>query len=342
MSQKRITLKTIAAECGYSVNTVSRALRNDTKLPAETLRRIQDSAQELGYIRNSLASSLRSGKSYVIAVIVEEIQNPHYSSLVTQLDYKLRKLGYIVMILCSHASEKIERQMVNIAISRSVDGILLFPHSDKRRSAELIMQNNIPLVLIDREITDFTADIVRVDDYGGGYLAGKRLLELGHKKFLYIAGPHTNDSQPKRQKGFLTSLSEAGIPEENIRIIPSEQMLTAIAENTISEILAPLNYTAIFSFNDEMAYYVLNYLYTVGLRIPEDLSIVGFDHIHKNISYLLPLSSISCQSDYNLADTAIQLLLNRMKNLHLPLQTEILPVTFYDEGTVGAAPAVSE
>ncbi|MDO4273072.1 MAG: LacI family DNA-binding transcriptional regulator [Eubacteriales bacterium] len=338
MSQNRITLKTIAAECGYSVNTVSRALRNDTKLPPETLEKIQTSARNLGYIRNSLASSLRSGKSHVIAVIVEEIQNPHYSYLVSQLDSKLRKLGYVVMILCSHASEKIEQQMVNIAISHSVDGILLFPHSNKRHSAELITKNQVPLVLIDREIKDFTADIVCIDDYGGGYFIGKRLAELGHQRFLYIAGPLNNDSQPKRQNGFVKALTEAGIPKKNIRIIPSKDMLSAISANTIRDLLLPVDYTAVFSFNDEMAYYAVNCLHNEGFRMPEDLSIAGFDHIRKNISYLLPLSSISCQENCNIAEIAIELLLKRIENPDLPIQSRVLPVSFYDEGTIGPAP----
>lgn len=335
MGQNRITLKTIASECGYSVNTVSRALRNDTRLPAETLARIQTSAKELGYIRNSLASSLRSGKSHSIAVIVEEIQNPHYSYLVSQLDSKLRNLGYIVMILCSHANEKTELQMVNIAISHSVDGILLFPHSNKRRSAaELIVRNHVPLVLVDREITDFTADIVCADDYGGGYHIGKRLTELGHRRFLYIAGPLTNGSQPKRQNGFLNALSKAGIPKKNIRIISSKDMLSAISSDTIRQLLFPINYTAVFSFNDEMAYYAINCLHNEGIRIPEDLSIAGFDHIRKNTAYLQPLSSISCQENCDIAETAINTLMNRIENPDLPIQSCVLPVCFYDEGTI--------
>lgn len=342
---KRITLKNIADECGYSVNTVSRALRNDTRLPAETLAKIQTAANDLGYIRNSLASSLRSGKTHTIAVIADEILNPYYSSIISQLDLKLKEAGYNLLTLCTQVleapgmeaeNERMAREMINVAISHAVDGILCFPYASDSHMADPIIQNHIPLVLIGRELSGLATDVVRCDDYDGGYLAGKELFRLGHRKYLYIAGPVRNTSQRGREKGFLDALTESGIPRENIRTVPFYDIRLSIKKNNIMDLLKPVDYTAIFSFNDHMAYPVISCLQSENYRIPEDISVIGFDHIRYDVPYALPLTSISHQAGYNFADSIVDLLLSRIENPGLPPRAKILPVVIYDEGTVAA------
>lgn len=342
--KKRVTLKNIADECGYSVNTVSRALRDDTRLPAETLAKIQATARNLGYIRNNLASSLRSGKTHTIAVIADEIQNPYYSSIISQLDLKLKEAGYNLLILCTQAAdepgmgnvnERLGREMINVAISHSVDGILCFPYASDSHMADPIMQNHIPFVLIGRELSGLETDVVRCDDYAGGYLAGQELFRLGHRKYLYISGPSRNTSQCDREKGFFDALTVSGISRENIRIISFENIRRSIKENNITELLTPIDYTAIFSFNDHMAYPVISCLLSENFRIPEDISIIGFDHIRYDVPYALPLTSIAHQNCYNFADSIVELLLSRIENPELPPRAKILPITIYDEGTIG-------
>lgn len=342
---KRVTLKNIADECGYSVNTVSRALRNDTRLPAETIAKIQTAAHDLGYVRNNLASSLRSGKTHTIAVIADEILNPYYSSIISQLDLRLKEAGYNLLTLCSQVledpgteeeNERIGREMINVAVSHAVDGVLCFPYASDSRMATPVIQNHIPLVLIGRELSGLQTDVVRCDDYAGGYLAGKELFRLGHRKFLYIAGPMRNTSQYNREKGFTDALAQSGIPLENIRIVPFYDIRHSIKQNNIMDLLQPIDYTAIFSFNDHMAYPVISCLRAGNYRIPEDISVIGFDHIRYDVPYALPLTSISHQSGYNIADSIVELLLSRIENPDLPPRAKILPVTLYDEGTIAA------
>lgn len=122
----RITLKTIAEHCDCSVNTVSLALRNDSRISDATLRKVQQAADELGYIRNNLASSLRSGKSHMIAVIIEHAHNPHYTFLIDDIVAELRTHGYIPLLLFTHSSEETEQQMLKLALSLSADGLILF------------------------------------------------------------------------------------------------------------------------------------------------------------------------------------------------------------------------
>ena len=122
-------------------------------------------------------------------------------------------------------------------------------------------------------------DCVCVNDYDGGYLAGQKLTRLSHSRFLYIAGPPTIESQIRRQQGILHALQDAHLPSDALRIISFEEINRTIEQNTILQLLHPINYTAIIAYNDEFAYYVMNTLRQNGYRIPEDISICGFDHI---------------------------------------------------------------
>ncbi len=332
--KERVTLKDIAEKCGYSVNTVSRALRGDTRLPADTLQRIRQAADETGYVRNSLASSLRSGKSNMVAIIIEELKNQHYSYLVNQLGLFLNQHGYGIMILSTALEEDSEKQIARYALSHSVDGVIFFPNSNSQASARLLEKNHIPMVLVDREIDNFQADIVRPDDYQGGYLAGEILAKQGHREICYLAGPLKNGSQPLRQSGFLAALSHYGISREQIRIISHRQTFAAIRFATLKELLLPVDYTAIFSFNDEIAYYAMICLQENGVRIPGNISIIGFDNIRRHFPYLPLLSTIGEEKNAGMASIAVRLLLERMKNPGLPPRQEILPVVFYDGGTV--------
>lgn len=345
LSNKRVTLKNIADECGYSVNTVSRALRNDTKLPAETLNKIQSTASKLGYVRNILASSLRSGKSHIIAVIVDNIQNPYYSTIISHLDIKLKEAGYSLMILSNqvsqelsldHVSAELGQEMVDVAIAHAVDGILLFPYVNHSNIAAHIMRNHIPFVQIGREIPGLEADLVRCDDYAGGYLAGSEFVKRGHSRFLYISGEDEISSQIDRQRGFIDAITGSGIPIENIRIITSADMLRSIFQKNIMELLTPIDFTAVFSFNDYMAYPVINCLHLANYRIPEDISVIGFDYIHQDVPYALPLTSIANPPEYSFVNTIAELLLSRIEDPSLAPRTEIFPVMLYDEGTLGA------
>ena len=335
----RVTLKVIAEHCGYSVNTVSRALRGDKKLPAQTIEKIQNVAQKLGYIRNNLASGLRSGHSNTIAIIVDDILNHHYSLLISQMDQLLKELGYEVMVLITNLRDDLVLHMINVAISNSVDGILFFPYTTNAAPTRLIRQHNIPFVLVDREISHIESDLVCCNDYAGGYLAGSELCRLGHRRFLYVPGPEKNGSQIQRDRGFRTALAEHGIGDDCIRTVTSVDQFPICADyQEIIELLSPIDYTAIFVFNDQTAYVILNTLRMANFRVPEDISVIGFDRLRQGLPYLPPLSSIACSSTMDIAREAVHALQARIENPSLPYQRKILEVAFYPDGTSGAAP----
>ena len=337
----RITLKDVAQRCGYSVNTVSRALRGDEHLPQDTKERIQNAAMEVGYIKNTLASSLRSGRSHVIAIIIEELQNQHYSALLNLLSLYLARQGYRVMIL-TNRRDTVEKASsasalplaVSYAISHGVDGVFFFPERTDQAAAIALRANHIPLVLIDREIEGMDLSIVRVDDYDGGRLAAKLLLERNHRDILYLCGPEGNGSQPLREQGFLDTLKERGINRSSIRRISHEDFLRAIEEDTLESLILPIDYTAVFSFNDQLAYYLMGCLQGNGYQIPGDISVLGFDNIRASFPYMPALSTIGIAHQNDLALNAVSLMCERIENPDQEPEKIILPVRYVEGGTL--------
>ena len=335
MAVNRITLRDVAGACGYTVNTVSRALRGDPRLPESTRAKIREAAVRMGYIRNSLASTLRSGRSGNIAVIVNDVHNLHFCNMLTIMDSELRQAGYNIMVLCMGLNEELGEHLIRSAISQSVDGILYFPYMNNRSHIEIMQKNNMPFVLLDRRIQDIVTDNVRCDDRQGGFLAGVHLAGLGHKKYLFLSGENRSSSQIDRLEGFMQAMSEYGIPESNIRVVPGEKVEAALADSTLRELLFPLDYTALVSFRDEVSYPVMLELADMGLEIPKDISIVSFDHLRGDIPYLPKLTSIFSEGQ-SVASNGVRLLLNRIEHPDLPPQVIVLPVRLFDEGT--AAP----
>lgn len=334
MKSSRVTMKDIADAAGCSVNTVSRALRGDSLISPETRAEIQRIAEDLKYIRNSAASSLRSGRSHIVAVVVNDIRNYHFCHLLSRMDSDLRAAGYSLMILCMHLDDTLASQLVQAAVSMSVDGVFYFPNMDHKTPVQLLENNRIPYVLIDREVAGVEADVVRSDDRLGGYLAGKHLLSLGHRKFLFLSGVEQSSSQWDRLDGFMQALDEENVSRSCARVIPGEDVEQAVAGGRIWELLEPVDYTGIVSFRDEVSYLVLKDLQQRGWKIPEDVSLISFDHLCAENPTLPPVTSIYTK-DKNIAEEAVKLLLQKMDSPDLSPVKAILPVCIYDEGTTG-------
>ncbi len=332
----RITIKDVARDSGFTANTVSRVLRNDAKITKATQDKILASAKRLGYVPNLLASTLRSGTSHIVAVIVNDLHNQHFTIMLSKIDEELRKAGYNMMVLCMQLNEELGERLIHIAVSHLVDGILYFPYHNNSKHIEYMQKHNMPFVLIDRWIQGVTADCVRCDDEMGGYLAGRHLIELGHKKFLRLAGVLASSSEIDRSKGLARALSEAGLSSDCVRVVPWEQSEEAIAEGSYDQIMMPLDYTAVFSFSDELAYHALNALNLLKVSIPEEVSLISFDHIHSGILYLPRLTSIYATEGEDVALSAVRMLLNRIKTPGVDPQTKIIQVKVYDEGTTAS------
>ena len=337
MLSTRVTLRDIAEKCGYTVNTVSRALRDDPKLPAPTRTRIQEKAREMGYIRNTLASTLRSGKSHNVAVIVNDLRNLHFCNMLDIMDRALRKAGYNMMVLCMQMDEALCEELIHTAISQAVDGILYFPYLNNRRHIEYMEQNRVPFVLLDRWIENVVTNTVRCDDVQGGRLAALHLARLGHRRFLFLSSSPLSSSQPDRLRGFMEGLRDCGIDASTVREIPGEIVEPMLSDMALDSLLFPVDYTAIVCFRDELAFAVMTTLAEHGCAVPRDVSVISFDHLCGNMPFLPKITSIYAEEG-NVAIRGVQMLLDQIENPNAAVREEVLPVRIFDEGTTGLPP----
>lgn len=329
--RKAATLKDVARESGYSINTVSLALRDSNRISQESKEKIRQAAERLGYVKNNIASSLRTGKSHIIAIITHDIQNPYFTDLVSQIDQLLAAKGYDLFFLYINNHEN-ALKVVQFVHFLPAEAILYFPLCDDRNIVQFLQSSGTPFLLL-AKVNDVTAPLVCFDDYKTGELAADYLFSHGHRSFLYTSGPVEISAQADRQAGFLDGLKKHGVPATSVRLITSDQFQEALHKNDIVSLVSPINYTAVFSFNDQAAYYLLYAYRKLGIRVPEDISIIGCDHVCRYDTSRFPLSSIAGQQDDKHARVIVQQIMKQIRKPDMK-QSVLLPVKIFEEGTV--------
>lgn len=321
-SSGRVTLQDIARATGFTVNTVSRALKNKEDISRETCLHIQQVAREMGYVRNYIASSLRSGRTKTIAMIAGSMMNPFYAILGDLIQQEAVRLGYSLIILCSRDDPDTEVKMVEMALSRQVDGVLITPCSFDSPALSLLRSSGIPFVLLSRYLEGSEDDCVYCDDEQGGYLAARHLLDKGHRHLAMISFRHVVFSSRKRFDGFQRACLEAGIPARNIHYAEPEN-----GKEILKQLQAWTDdgMTALFAFCDVEAWSLITMMENAGMLKNGGPDIVGFDNILRYVNFPKPI----CTVDPHLREeavTAIDLLRRRIHDPALPPQQVVLPV----------------
>lgn len=319
----RVTLQDIAQATGYTSNTISRALKDKPDIAPETRKLIQQKAREMGYVRNYIASSLRSGRTKTIALISGTMSNPFYAVLADLIQREAFRLGYSLMILCSLDDPETEISTVEMALSRQVDGILMIPWSSHSPALETLRRSGVPFVLLNRFVGDEHDDYIICDEEQGGYLVGRHLIEAGHKKLAMITHMDVTYSTRTRFRGFRRACEEAGIAGPDIayaQVSRKEDILRQLLQWKRE------GFTGIFSFCDVEAWEEIDLLEKAGLRVPEDMAVVGFDNIAGYINYPRSLCSVDCNYKEE-AVLAVDFLRNRIHNPAMPPQKKTMPVS---------------
>ncbi len=284
---QRVTLRDIANVTGYSVNTVSKALRDMPDLSEQTKVAIRETAQKMGYVMNDMASALRSGYSGVLALIVSDISNPFFGILCKEIEQQAAKYHYTVIVFNTEEQEDRENQAIRTALSKNVDGILLTPSQHSTKSIELLRQWNKPCVLIGRYFPQLSTDAVLFDDENGGYLAGRHLVERGYRRVLMLNAPH-NSSAQDRARGFCRAVEESGITGKVVTLDSPIGGVSKMLEDEYSN----FQFDAIFAYSDLLAMETVSCLQKMGID-PHTVGIVGFDDIQSRLALPFPLTSVS-------------------------------------------------
>ncbi|MGO8079781.1 LacI family DNA-binding transcriptional regulator [Rhizobium leguminosarum] len=304
--QTRVTIHGVAAAAGVSKSTVSRIL--DERLPrsdSETARRVRKVAEELGYVRDVSAASLRRGNTMTIGVIVPRLTDTVMAMLYEALAKACGRSGRFAIVATTDDKPKADRLAAESLLKRGVDGLILSTAREDDDFPDELAKRGIPYVLALR--TDGHSLSSVGDDRLGGYLAARHLLDLGHRRIGVIAGPSYASSSRGRVEGFRHALEEAGLNADPSYIIPSTFGIEsgAVAVETLMH-LNPRP-TAIFAVNDNTAIGALSGLTKLGLAVPQDISIVGYNDI-PIVSHLpTPLTTLRVPFE-QIASNALDLL----------------------------------
>lgn len=322
-----IDIKALAAKAGVSVATVSRALNRPEMVQPATREKILALVKELGYAPNPLAQGLSTGKTNLIALVVPTLNNSYFGQLADGCQRYLIQAGYNLVIFSSQEYEQRELTVLSSMEQRRFDGLLLsgsgfFPN-EYRSILDLV---KIPVVLIEHlpEVTDISS--VYIDDAAGTAMAIRHLLNQGHSQIGVIAGNQKILTTTRRLQAVKATLRQNRLPLANLKIAYGEFDSLESGAGAMQKLLkGPSAPTAVFAFNDVLAIGALKAALQAGLRVPQDLAVIGFDDIPM-AAYCTPALSTIHSPSLDLGQQAARLLLERINNEAAPLTKMLLPI----------------
>lgn len=288
---KKITIQDIAEQANVSISTVSRVLNKTAPVADDTRERVLQVITELGYKPNLYAQRLAGGQSRTIGVLTQLIGSPFYDVILRGILRGIDGSGYSPLFADGRWNEKEDVNALNTFMYRQVDGLILL---DGHAPDDVLIDiaREIPIILVGRYILELEKQCLPFDDYNAAREATQHLIRAGHHRIAHITGPRNHEDAIERKEGYLQALKDSGIePSENLII---EGDFTEPSGVMAVEMLLMRGqiFSAIFAGNDQMAYGARLALYRRGMRVPEDVSIVGFDDQAPSAYMIPPLTSV--------------------------------------------------
>jgi LacI family transcriptional regulator len=316
-------MKDIARDLGVSLITISKVLRNHPDVGDETRERVLARVKELDYRPNLAARSLVTGRTYLVGLVVPDLLHPFFAEIAKSLSDILRESGYYLIISSSEEDPNLEEQEINHLLARRLDTLVI---ASCRSTVDLffrIEKQQTPYVLIDRSLPGLSANFVGVDDEAVGMLATGHLIDVGCKNIARIRGPETSTGI-RRMDGYKRAMVRAGLKVTDNYII-AEMKGDVGTKLRGAEAMGQLlslkqRPDGVFCFNDPLAMGAMNYALDHGIRIPEDIAVIGCGNLHYDDSLRVPLSSID-QHSRKIGEEAARLAL-RILNSKVPLKSE--------------------
>ena len=269
------TLKDVASLAGVTVTTVSRMMNGRCNVSPATRARIEDAMKTLGYHPNELARGLAKKTSNIIGLIVPSAHNYFFSSVIERIEAYASENGCKLLLCVSNLDAQKEREYFSMLLANKVMGVILASHT---QNIDDFIHIDAPIIVIERSPAPHVPCAL-TDNYNGGYLAGKHLIEKGCKRLLYFSGHATIDADPnKRFVGFKDACREAGVAAPVQFDAPWEQFISMNYDVTVEQIFRRYpDVDGILASNDIMAAHIVRYCHRHGIRIPEQLKVVGYD-----------------------------------------------------------------
>lgn len=336
------TIKDVAALAGVSFTTVSHVLNDTRPVSADARRRVLAAVEEIGYLPSAVARSLRKSETKIVGVLVPNVQNPFFAELVCGVEECCRLAGYSVFLCNSDNDPKRQQQYMRTLLEKRVDGLLLSSAGDDEALARIFKLASVPSVTVDRLVPGARADRVSVHNQQGAYNAVKHLIDLGHQRIACISGPAEFEVARERIEGWRRALTERGLPADDGLVIESD-FSSPGGHEAVRRLLrahgsGPQRVTGIFASNDMMAIGALRAAAELDFKVPQQLSVVGFDDIELS-SYVFPaLTTVGC-SIKQLGHEAGKVLIDRIDNPGAQLKDVLLtPRLIVRESTAAPQP----
>lgn len=286
-----VTLEMVARQAGVSPSTVSRILNNTARVKESKVRAVNAAIAKLQFLPDPVARSLARGKSMTVGVVTQAISGPYYGEALVAIEKGLTRAHLYPLFASGHWREADERNCIARLIARRVEGIILLtsclPDQDLVQ-----LSRSVPVVVIGRYIEADRIYCLDVDSTPGARLATEFLIGLGHRRIAFIAGPPSHPDARQRYEGYRTALTASRIPHDKKLVAPGNYVSEGgyAAANQLLD--AGTKFTAIFAANDQSAYGALLALHRRGIKVPRDVSIVGYDDVPESCYSIPPLTSV--------------------------------------------------
>jgi LacI family transcriptional regulator len=302
----------VASAAGVSPSTVSRILTGNARVSDSKRAAVEEAIQRLGYQPNVMARGLAQGRTYSIGVLTQDINSPFYGEALRGIEDALAGTGIAPLFVSGHWRPRDEVDRIALMLARRVDGVIILTGclTDEQL---LDYARKVPVVVTGRKLTGHGLTSLRIDDFAGAKLATQHLIELGHRVIAHIAGPQDHSDSVERLRGYRAALTEAGINFDPNLVIYADfhEPSGVIAVNQL--LSSHQSFTAIFAANDQTAFGARLAFFQRGIRVPEDVSLVGFDDIPAAQYAIPPLTTVH-QPIYELGRIAAQSLLNSIED----------------------------
>ncbi|MEL6718344.1 MAG: LacI family DNA-binding transcriptional regulator [Bacteroidota bacterium] len=296
MKQKKaITIHDLAKELKVSASTVSRALRGHPTIGKETIKAVKQLAEKRGYRPNLVAASLRKQQTQSIGILVPRINRPFVSSLIYGAEETARGAGYQMIITQSHDNLEIEKDAVKTMFDSRVSALVvsLAMETQSFEHFQPFLENKIPIVFVDRVPDTLDCHKIVIDNYEAGFEATMHLIEQGCKRIAYFGGASYLNVYKERAEGYIKALKQSGLEVDDKLILKGKVLgATEAAEFTKKLLELPNPPDGIFSANDTAAVSAIQYAKSIGVKVPEDLAIIGFNNDPMSLIIDPPLSTV--------------------------------------------------
>lgn len=334
------TIRDVARRAGVSTATVSRVLAGIGNHRSETIAAVRSAAEELDYRPSAVARSLRIRRTRTLGLVITDIRNPFFPDLVQAADVAARAAGYSILLGSAAYDEERALHYLDLMVDGRVDGVIIASSQVSAPSWRRLLASPVPVVVVNAEPVGQPVSVITSDNHAGARIAAEHLIELGHRRIAYVRGSESFTAERPRLEGFREACRAAGLAPADTPEFPGEGQFES-GERAARQLLDDgCNVTAIACYNDMTAIGVLRTMLAAGRRVPEDVSVIGFDDIAA-AAWVAPALTTLAQQKAEMGRLAVGHLARALEDPDhdAPVETVRLPMTLIQRETTAPPPS---